>query len=212
MKFLQLFLFSDRSVLYLVLIFKHFSLFPCLQFLPYENYCSCNSNYIFMVNCTLSFISLAFFFFAIFNVEFGVLNFILWIARLWVLTSVHRILQVSILEWVAMPSSRGSFWPKDHRIELCFVSLWEILLFLLVGVLCQVMYIWMISIYSYTHLYVYVCVCILWKSLSRVWLFMTLWTIQPMEFSRQNAWVGSCSLFQGSFPIQGSNPGLLHCR
>ena len=31
---LQIFLFSDRSVLYLVLIFKHFSLFPCLQFFP----------------------------------------------------------------------------------------------------------------------------------------------------------------------------------
>ena len=59
---LQLFLFSDRSVLYLVLSFKHFSLFPCLQFLPYENCSSYNSNYIFMVNCTLSLISLAFFF------------------------------------------------------------------------------------------------------------------------------------------------------
>ena len=27
--------------------------------------------------------------------------------------SVHRILQVRILEWVAMPSSRGSFQPRD---------------------------------------------------------------------------------------------------
>ena len=28
-------------------------------------------------------------------------------------SSVHGILQARILEWVAMPSSRGSFWPKD---------------------------------------------------------------------------------------------------
>ena len=27
-------------------------------------------------------------------------------------SSVHRILQARILEWVAMPSSRGTFWPK----------------------------------------------------------------------------------------------------
>ena len=28
-------------------------------------------------------------------------------------SSVRRILQAIILEWVAMPSSRGSFWPRD---------------------------------------------------------------------------------------------------
>ena len=28
-------------------------------------------------------------------------------------SSVHGILQVGILEWVAMPSSRGSSWPRD---------------------------------------------------------------------------------------------------
>ena len=28
-------------------------------------------------------------------------------------SSVHRILQARVLEWVAMPSSRGSFWPRD---------------------------------------------------------------------------------------------------
>ena len=33
-----------------------------------------------------------------------------------------------------------------------------------------------------------------------------------MEFSRPNAGVGSLSLLQGIFPIQGSNPGLPHCR
>ena len=28
-------------------------------------------------------------------------------------TSAHGVLQARILEWVAMPSSRGSFWPRD---------------------------------------------------------------------------------------------------
>ena len=41
---------------------------------------------------------------------------------------------------------------------------------------------------------------------------VTPWTIQSMEFSRPEYWRGSCSLLQGIFPTQGSNPGLLHCR
>ena len=32
------------------------------------------------------------------------------------------------------------------------------------------------------------------------------------EYIRRNAGVDSYSLFQGIFPTQGSNPGLLHCR
>ena len=32
------------------------------------------------------------------------------------------------------------------------------------------------------------------------------------DFPRQNTGVGSLSLLQGIFPIQGLNPGLLHCR
>ena len=47
-----------------------------------------------------------------------------------------------------------------------------------------------------------------WKSLSHVRFFATPWTIQSMEFSRPEY----CSLLQGIFPTQGSNPGLLHCR
>ena len=54
------------------------------------------------------------------------------------------------------------------------------------------------------------------KSLSRVQLSATPWSIQSMEFSRnspgQNTGVGSFSLLQGIFPTQGSNPGLPHCR
>ena len=49
------------------------------------------------------------------------------------------------------------------------------------------------------------------KSLSRVWLFGTPWTVAYQAPPGQNTGVRSCSLLQGSFPTQGSNPGLLHC-
>ena len=49
-------------------------------------------------------------------------------------------------------------------------------------------------------------------SLSHVRLFATPWTIQSMEFSRSEYWVGSLFLLRGIFPTQGSNPGLLHWR
>ena len=51
-----------------------------------------------------------------------------------------------------------------------------------------------------------------WKSLSRVQLSETSWTIQSMDSPGQNTGVGSLSLLQGIFPTQGSNPGLPHCR
>ena len=37
-------------------------------------------------------------------------------------TFVHGILQERILEWVAMPSSRGSSWPRDWTMSLMFPS------------------------------------------------------------------------------------------
>ena len=60
------------------------------------------------------------------------------------------------------------------------------------------------------------------KSLSRVRLFATPWTVayqdpQSMGFSRQEYWSGNpkmgCHcLLQGIFPTQGSNLGVPHCR
>ena len=55
------------------------------------------------------------------------------------------------------------------------------------------------------------------KSLSRVQLFVTLWTVvhqapPSMGFSRLESWLGCHFLLQGVFPTQGSNPGLPHCR
>ena len=51
-----------------------------------------------------------------------------------------------------------------------------------------------------------------WKLLSCV---NSLWPhglYSPWNFPGQNTGVGSCSLLQGLFPTQGSNPGLPHCR
>ena len=41
-------------------------------------------------------------------------------------SSVHGILQARILEWVAMPSSRGSSWPRDrtHLSHVSCISKW----------------------------------------------------------------------------------------
>ena len=50
-----------------------------------------------------------------------------------------------------------------------------------------------------------------WKSLSCIRLFETPWT-RPWNSPGQNTGVGSLSLLQGIFPMQGLNPGLLHCR
>ena len=51
-----------------------------------------------------------------------------------------------------------------------------------------------------------------WKLLSRVWLFVTPWTIQSMDSPGQNTGVGSLFLLQGIFPTWGLNLGLPHCR
>ena len=49
-----------------------------------------------------------------------------------------------------------------------------------------------------------------WKLLSRVQLFVILWTISPWNSPGQNTGVGSLSLLQGIFPTQGLNSVLLH--
>ena len=59
--------------------------------------------------------------------------------------------------------------------------------------------------------------CLCAKSLSRVRLFVTPWTVahqapQSMEFSRKSTGVGCHFLLQGIFLTQGSNLDLPHCR
>ena len=55
------------------------------------------------------------------------------------------------------------------------------------------------------------------KSLSRIWLFATPWTVAdqaPLSggFSRQEYWSGLPIPSPGDLPDQESSPGLLHCR
>ena len=50
-----------------------------------------------------------------------------------------------------------------------------------------------------------------WKSLSHFQFFATPRN-SPWNSPGQNTGKGSCSLLQGIFPTQGSNPGLPHCR
>ena len=45
-----------------------------------------------------------------------------------------------------------------------------------------------------------------WKSLSRVWLFVTPWTIQCMEFSRPEYWSGYPFPSPGDLPNSGIEP------
>ena len=37
-------------------------------------------------------------------------------------SSVHRILQARILEWVAIPFSSGSLWPRDQTLVSCIAG------------------------------------------------------------------------------------------
>ena len=51
-------------------------------------------------------------------------------AALWTVSppgfSVYEILQARILEWIAMPSSMGSSWPRDQTcVSLCFLH-WQV--------------------------------------------------------------------------------------
>jgi len=66
-------------------------------------------------------------------------------------------------------------------------------------------------------MYICVCVKVKGKSLSRVQLFATPWTVAyqaplSMGFSRQYYWSDCHFLLQQIFPTQGSNSGFLHCR
>ena len=83
-----------------------------------------------------------------------------------------------------------------------------------------------LSFWRFTHFFVcfrQTCVCCVYTTcvvlshFSHVWLFLTPWTVAyqaPLSrgFSSRNTRVGCCTLLQGIFLTQGSNPHLLHCR
>ena len=56
--------------------------------------------------------------------------------------------------------------------------------------------------------YIYMCVCVKVKVTQYCPTLCDLMDYTIMEFSRPEYWMGSLSLLQGIFLIQGSNPGL----
>ena len=112
--------------------------------------------------------------------------------------TVHGILQARILEWVAIPFSRGSSQPRDQT---------------------QVSALQVDSLPAEpqgkpknTGVDAYVL-----SRFSCIQLFVTPWTVAhqaplSMVFSRQEYWSGSLSLLQRIFLAQESNWGILHCR
>ena len=130
--------------------------------------------------------------------------------------SIHGIFQARILEWVAIPFSRGSSRPRDrtqvsriaarrftvcatreastHSVSALSLTLWFPLL-----------------IRSFVQpsrdpkRESEIC-SVVSDSLQPHGLY------SPWISQGQNTGVGSLSLLQGIFPTQGPNPGLLHCR
>ena len=101
-------------------------------------------------------------------------------------SSVHEILQAKILEWVAIPSSRGSSQPRDwtqvSHIVRRFFTIWGTREALI---------------------------------RNHIWLFITPWTITARILCAWNSPsqnIGVGSLLQRIFSTLGSNPGLPHCR
>ena len=75
---------------------------------------------------------------------------------------------------------------------------------------------WTVFLSVCVYMYVYMKLK-LKQSLHHVWLFVTPWIVAhqllcPWDSLGKNTGVGNQSLFQGSFPVQGSNLGQLKCR
>ena len=111
-------------------------------------------------------------------------------------SSNHGIFQARILEWVAISSFRGSSWPRDRAYVSCVACIARVIL------------------YSLSH-QGSPNGKVESKSESRSVVSDSLWPhglYSPWNSPGQNTGVGSCFLLQGTFPTQGSNPGLPHCE
>ena len=103
-------------------------------------------------------------------------------------SSVHGILQTRILEWVAMPSSKGSSQPRDQTQVSASLAAW----FFTTSATWE-------THESESH-------SVVSDSLRPHGLY------SPWNSPGQNTGASSFSLLQGIFPSQGLNPGLVHCR
>ena len=117
------------------------------------------------------------------------------------------ILQVRILEWVAMPSSRGPSQPREWT--RVFYVLPALAGFFTLTFPAAMSVLGLSVTFHQNQRELSLC-------LSHVRLFATSWTITheaslSMEFFRQEYWSGY-SLVQGIFPTQKSNPGITRYR
>ena len=101
--------------------------------------------------------------------------------------------KAGILEWVSTPFSIGSSWPRDRTHVSCTAS--------------RLFTVWVTREAP--------SLCEDSESESCSVLSDSSWPhglYSPWNSPDQNTGVGSLSLLQGTFPTQGSNPGLTYCR
>ena len=113
--------------------------------------------------------------------------------------SVHRTSKTRILEWVAMPSSRRSFQPRDRTHVSCVAGG-----FFTTESLGKPKYTMKSESESVSH-------SVVPDSLWHHGLQPTR-LLCPWDFPGKSTEMASHFLLQGIFPTLGSNPGLLHCR
>ena len=107
--------------------------------------------------------------------------------------SIQGIFQTRILEWVAIPFSRGSSWLSGQTCVSCFYSTGR----------------W--TLYHWAPWEAHFTQWKLVKSLSHVQLFVTPWTVAhlallSMGFSRQEYWSGLPFPSPGNLPDPGIEP------
>ena len=103
----------------------------------------------------------------------------------WILYQLNHKGSPRILEWVAYPFSRRSSLPSNQTGVSCICR----------QILYQLSYEGSPIAYQFSS------------------VAQSCWTLcGSMDYTGQNTGVGSCSLLQGIFPNQGSNPDLPHCR
>ena len=118
--------------------------------------------------------------------------------------SVHGVFQARILEWVAISFSRGSSRPRDRTLIFCVVDR-----FFTAEAPGKPINIYTHT-HTHTHTHIYMKVKV--RSLSRVRLFVTPWTVAyqafpSMGFSRQEYWSGLPFPSPGDLPNPGIEPG-----
>ena len=120
-------------------------------------------------------------------------------------SSVHGVLQARILEWVAIPFSRGSSWPRDRTWVSCTASRvftnWATKeahrYYQCTGNTGEIKWKWTLSVMS--------------DPLQPHGLYPTM-LLRPWNFPSKRIRVDCHFLLQRIFSTQGSNLGLPHCR